>query len=102
MVDEFVVIGTSITLFAIGVYGLLSKRNLLRLVFSIEILINAATLNFIGFAVYLGRSLAMAQTAGLIIIALAAAEAAAGLALILESHRITRDVVVDKLSKLRG
>lgn len=92
----------SMILFVIGVYGLVSKRNLLRLIFSIEIMINAATLNFVAFAAYLGSSMSVAQIAGVIIIALAAAEAAAGLSLILEAHRLRKDVVVDQLREMKG
>ena len=92
----------SMILFAIGVYGLISKRNMLRLIFSIEIMINAAIINFVTFAAYLGLSMPVAQIAGVIVIALAAAEAAAGLSLILEAHRLRKDVVIDQLREMKG
>lgn len=92
----------SLSLLAIGVYGLITKRNALRLLFAVEIIINAATLNFVAFSRYLPTPSATGQTFVVFAIALAAAEAAAGLAIILIAFRLNRDVDVRELRRLRG
>jgi len=88
-------------LVAIGVYGLVTKRNAMRLVFSVEILINAANINFIAFNRFLWPS-ALGQTAVLFSIALAAAEASVILAIVVVAYRIHDDVDVGELKNLRG
>lgn len=92
----------SLCLLAIGVYGLISKRNALRLLFAVEIIINAATLNFIAFSRYLPSPSVTGQTFVVFAIALAAAEAAAGLAIIVVAFRLNRDIDVRELKRLRG
>ena len=86
---------------AIGVYGLVTKRNAMRLVFSVEILINAANINFVAFNRFLWPT-ALGQTAVLFSIALAAAEASVILAIVVVAYRIHDDVDVGELKNLRG
>jgi NADH:ubiquinone oxidoreductase subunit K len=88
-------------LFAVGVYGLVTKRNAMRLVFSVEILVNAANINFIAFNRFLWPA-ALGQTVVLFSIALAAAEAAVILAIVVVAYRIHDDVDVGELKNLRG
>ncbi len=95
-------IGTSAIFFAIGVYGLLSKKSAVRMLFAIEIIINAASLNIAAFARFTPFSLGGAQSVAIFVIALAAAEAAAGLALIIEAFRLRGKVDVDEMDELRG
>ena len=92
----------SAILFVIGVYGLIAKKNAIRMLFAVEIIINAATLNFIAFSRYLSTPNIIGQSAALFTIALAAAEAAVGLAIILHTYRIQDDIDVSELKKLRG
>ena len=91
----------SAALFAIGVYGLITKRNAMRLVFSVEIMINAANLNFVAFNRYLFAN-ALGETIVLFSIALAAAEAAVILAVIVVAYRIHDDVDASQLKSLEG
>ena len=91
----------SALLFGIGIYGLLTKRNAMRLVFAVEILVNAANINFIAFNRFLWPA-AVGQTAVLFSIALAAAEAAVILAIVVVAYRIHDDVDVAELKNLRG
>jgi len=91
----------SAILFAIGVYGLATKRNAMRLVFAVEILVNAANINFVAFNRFLWPA-ALGQTAVLFSIALAAAEAAVILAIIVVAYRIHDDVDVADLNSLKG
>ncbi len=95
-------IAASALFFAIGVYGLLSKKSAIRILFSIEIIINAASLNIAAFARFSPYNLGSAQSITIFIIALAAAEAAAGLALIIEAFRIRGKVDVNEMDELKG
>ena len=81
-------------LLSVGVYGLISKRNAIRLLFSVEIIINAALINFIAFARYSDSPLVTGQTFSLFAIALAATEAAIGLAIIVQAFRLNHDIDV--------
>ena len=86
-------------LFALGIYGLLTQRNALRLLISVELVLNAANINFVAFANMHGDAAGLAFT--LFSIALAAAEAAVGLAIFLHLYRHLRTVDVDRASALR-
>ncbi|MDG6902109.1 MAG: NADH-quinone oxidoreductase subunit NuoK [Nitrososphaerota archaeon] len=92
-------------LFGIGIYGLVTKKNALRLLFAVEIMINAANLNFVAFNQYLPFSAgtnAIGQTFVLFSIALAAAEAAVILAIVVVAYRLHQDVDVSELKSLEG
>lgn len=91
----------SALLFAIGVYGLISKRNALRMIFAVEILINAANINFVAFNRFLWPT-ALGQTIVLFSIALAAAEAAVILAIVVVAYRLHDDIDVSELKTLGG
>ena len=92
----------SIILFAIGIYGLITKGNALRLFFAVEIVINSANLNLVAFSRYLSPTNLEGQTFALFSIALAAAEAAVGLAIVMITFRLNKDVDVFKLRKLKN
>ncbi|MFC1754503.1 NADH-quinone oxidoreductase subunit NuoK [Thermoproteota archaeon] len=92
----------SIALYAIGVYGLISKRNALRLLFSIEIIACSAVFNLVVFSRFLPMLNMTGQTFALITIAILAAEAAVGLALILVAYRIRHDIDVYEMKEMRG
>ncbi|MEM4311663.1 MAG: NADH-quinone oxidoreductase subunit NuoK [Nitrososphaerales archaeon] len=92
----------SAILFGIGVYGLVSKRNALRLIFSVEIIINAAILNLVTFSTYSQPPTVSGQTFALFAIAVAAAEVAVGLAIIMVAFRLRSEIDVLDLKKLKG
>jgi len=92
----------SIILFSIGIYGLVTKGNALRLFFAIEIVVNAANLNLVAFSRYLSPPNLEGQTFALFSIALAASEAAVGLAIVMITFRLNKDVDVFKLRKLKN
>jgi NADH:ubiquinone oxidoreductase subunit K len=98
LTDYLVVSGA---LFAVGAYGLITKRNAMRLVFSVEMLINAANINFIAFNRYLWPE-ALGQTIVLFSIALAAGEAAVILAVVVVAYRLHDEVDVSELRNLEG
>lgn len=91
----------SAILFSIGIYGLVVKRNALRLLFAVELMINAANLNFVAFNQFLWNN-AIGQTFVLFSIALAAAEAAVILAIVVVAYRLHKDVDVSELDSMRG
>lgn len=99
LLHYFVVSGI---LLAIGAYGLIGKRNALRMIFAVEIIINAALLNFVAFSRYIPAPNVTGQTFAMFGIALAAAEAAAGLSIILVAFRLRDDIDVLQLDKLKG
>jgi NADH:ubiquinone oxidoreductase subunit K len=91
----------SLLLLAIGVYGLASKRDAIRLLFSLEIILNAALLNLVLFT-RLSPSMGVAgQVLALFVISIGACEVAVGLAIIILVYRRTGDVNVYELRKVR-
>jgi len=95
---DFVIV--SVALLAIGIYGLSVKRNFIRMLFAIEIIINAANLNLVAFARFLPHS--GGQTFALFSIAIAAAEVAVGLALIIVAYRMYKNIDVADFRSLKG
>ena len=89
-------------LFAIGIYGILSRRNIIGVLMSVEILFNAAALNFVAFNRYLYPDQLWGQGVVLFVIALAAAEAVLGLALVLALSRGFKTVLLEKIDLLKG
>ena len=92
----------SLVLLAIGIYGLIAKRNAIRLLFAVEIIINSATINFVAVSRYLQQPVITGQTFSLFAIALAATEAAVGLAIIVQAFRLNKDIDVLELKRLKG
>ena len=94
---EFVLV--SVALLGVGIYGLAVKRNAIRMLFAVEIIINAANLNLVAFARYVGDS--AGQSLALFSIAVAAAEVAVGLALVVVAYRMYRDVDIANFRSLK-
>lgn len=92
----------SAAMLGIGIYGLSVKRNAIRLLFSIEVIVNAANLNFAAFTRYMNPAQVTGQVIVFYSIAAAAMEAAVGLALILVAFRLNSTIDVRKLNKLKG
>ena len=97
MLDFLIV---SIALLAIGIYGISVKRNAIRMLFAVEMIVNAANLNLIAFARFLPNS--QGQTFALFSIAIAAAEVAVGLALIIVAYRMYKNVDIAEFRSLKG
>lgn len=95
---DFVLV--SVALLGIGIYGLSVKRNAIRMLFAVEIIINAANLNLVAFGRFVPDS--GGQTLALFSIAVAAAEVAVGLSLIIVAYRMYRNVDVAEFRSLRG
>jgi len=86
-------------LFCVGVLGLMVNRSALRILVSVELILNAANINFVAFAQHHGNGDGITFT--LFSIALAAAEAAIGLAIMIHVYRHFHSVDVDKPASLR-
>ncbi|MDB9315281.1 NADH-quinone oxidoreductase subunit NuoK [Spirulina sp. CS-785/01] len=79
-------------LFCIGIYGLVTSRNAVRVLMSVELLLNAVNLNLMGFSNFLDPQEIKGQVFTIFVITVAAAEAAVGLAIILAIYR-NRDTI---------
>lgn len=86
-------------LFLIGVIGVLLRRNALIILMSVELMLNAANMTILTFARMWGDI--SGHTFAMIVIAVAAAEAAVGLAIVVAVFRGRRNVDVDRLNALR-
>ena len=86
-------------LFAIGLSGVLTKRNALIVMMSVELMLNAANLTFLAFARQ-NASLA-GHAIAFFVIAVAAAEAAVGLAIVIAIYRTRQSINVDEVRALR-
>lgn len=90
-------------LFAIGLAGALIRRNSILVLIGIELMLNAANLNFIAFWRYGPNPEALTGMMFVIFsIAVAAAEAAVGLALIISLYRHTKTTNIDEVNSMRG
>lgn len=93
----------SALLFCIGLAGAITRRNAIMVLIGIELMLNAANLNFIAFWRFSENPETMAGlTFALFSIAIAAAEAAVGLALIITIYRHFRTANVDKVEEMKG
>jgi NADH-quinone oxidoreductase subunit K len=90
----------SAILFTIGVVGVLTRRNALIIFMSIELMLNSANLAFVAFSSVI-KSFS-GQIFVFFVIAVAAAEVAVGLALIVEIFKSKRSIDVDQISSLKG
>lgn len=93
-------IGLSAILFTIGALGVLIRRNAIIIFMSIELMLNAANLAFVAFA--RGFEALSGQIFVFFVMAVAAAEVAIGLALIVAIFRAKKSIDVDQMSSLKG
>jgi NADH:ubiquinone oxidoreductase subunit K len=89
-------------LFCIGLYGVLSRRNAIAILMSVELILNAANLNFLAFWRYTGPQQYDGIVFALIVMTVAACEAAVGLALIIAIFRDRQTVSMDSIDLMRG
>ncbi len=90
----------SLLLFSIGMLGVLTRRNAIVILMSIELMLNAANINFIAFSLQLNNM--MGQVFGVFTIAVAAGEVAVGLAVLLALYRNRDTVNVDEIHIMKG
>lgn len=88
-------------LFSIGMYGMVASRNAVRVLMSIELMLNAVNINLIAFARYVDPVTVKGQLFAIFILTVAAAEAAVGLAIVLSIYRNMSTVDMDKFNLLK-
>jgi NADH:ubiquinone oxidoreductase subunit K len=88
-------------LFSMGVYGVLARRNAVAILMSIELMLNAVNLNLVAFWRYLAPEALNGQTFAVFVFAVAAAEAAVGLALIISIYRNRETVVAEDVNMMK-
>ena len=92
----------ALVLFCIGLYGVLARRHLIGILIGAELMLNAASLNFMAFNYWVVEDPAFGQVMVLFIIGLAAAEAAVALSIVLAVYRSFRSADVTTLEELKG
>jgi NADH-quinone oxidoreductase subunit K len=101
--SRFLMIGA--LLFVIGVGGVLTRRNIIVIFMSIELILNAANLNFIAFSRYLQATGSLNAVAGQVfsvfVIVVAAAEAAIGLGIVIALYRNKETIWIDEIDILK-
>ena len=101
--SKFLVIAA--LLFVIGVAGVLTRRNIIVIFMSVELILNAANLNFIAFSRHLQETGSMNAVAGqvfaIFVIVVAAAEAAIGLGIVIALYRNRETIFLDKIDLLK-
>jgi NADH-quinone oxidoreductase subunit K len=95
-------LGLSAILFVIGAYGVLTKKSAIIVLMSVEMMLNAANINFVAFSAYSGGTNALnGQVFALVSIAIAAAEVAVGLAIIMNLYKARDTIGLDEINLLR-
>ncbi len=92
----------SALLFSLGLLGVLQRRNLIGMLISVELMLNAANLNFMAFNRFLTPDPVVGQVFALFVMGLAAAEAAIGLSIILALFRKMHSINIERAQKLKG
>lgn len=88
-------------LFSIGIFGALSRRNTIGILMSIELILNAANINLITFNKYLGNRDGLGQIFAIFVIAIAAASAIVGLALVISIYRNAKSILINKINLMK-
>lgn len=91
----------STLMFFIGVYGFLSRKNLITMLMCIEIMLNAININFVAFNKYLYPENMQGHFYSLFIIAIAAAEAAVAIAIVINLYRNLQSIDVEDVNKMK-
>jgi NAD(P)H-quinone oxidoreductase subunit 4L len=98
LLNQFLLLAA--VLFSIGVYGVISRRNGVAVLMSIELILNAVNINLIAFGA-MNNSIA-GQVFSLFVIAIAAAEVGVGLAIVLVIYRTRRSIDLDDVDLMKG
>jgi len=98
LLNEFLLLGAA--LFAIGVYGVLARRNGVMVLMSIELILNAGNINLVAFGAL--HHTVVGQVFALFVITIAAAEVGVGLAIVLMIYRNRASIDLDQIDAMRG
>ena len=100
MIPLFWYLLLSAALFSIGLFGVLARKNVIAILLGIELMLNAVNINLVAFWRYLDPTQMSGQAFAIIVFAVAAAEVAVGLALIISVYRRRKTTVADALDML--
>ena len=89
-------------LFCIGLFGVLSRKNAIAILMGVELMLNAVNINLLAFWRYRAVDGIAGQAFAIIVIAVAAAEVAVGLALVISVYRRSKTVVADDIHEMEG
>ena len=95
----FLIIST--LMFFIGVYGFLTRKNMITILMSVELILNAVNINFVAFNKYLFHNQLQGLFFTLIVIAVAAAEAAVAIAIIINIYRNFKSIAIDNVNEMK-
>lgn len=99
--DLYKYITVSMTLFLLGIWGIfLNRKNIIIMLMSIELMLLAVNLNFLVFSVYLDDLIG--QLFALLVLTVAAAESAIGLALLVVYYRVRGTIAVEFINLIKG
>lgn len=98
--EYFLVLST--LMFFTGIFGFLTRRNLITMLMSIELILNSVNINFVAFNHFLYPNNLQGQFFSLIVIAVAAAEAAVAIAIIINIYRNFKSIEVDKVNQMKN
>jgi NADH-quinone oxidoreductase subunit K len=91
----------SAALFCVGLFGVLSRKNAIAILLGVELMLNAVNINLVAFWRYLDPAVMTGQVFAIIVIAVAAAEVAVGLALIISVYRRRKTVIADEIDLMK-
>ena len=92
----------SAALFSIGLFGVLTRKNAVAILMGVELMLNSVNVNLIAFWRYRAPDLIAGQAFAVIVFAVAAAEVAVGLALMVAIFRTKHSIDVDQMNSLKG
>ncbi len=91
----------SALLFALGLFAVVTRRNAVAILMGVELMLNAANVNLVAFNKFVGPATMQGQVFALVVITLAACEAAVGLALVLAAYRSLETIYVDEINLMK-
>ena len=94
-------VALSAILFCIGIFGVLTRRNVISILMSIELILNAANLNLVAFNKYFGSPDGLGQVFALLVVAIAAAGSVVGLVLVIAIYRNGKSVYIDQVNSMK-
>ncbi|HMS65422.1 MAG TPA: NADH-quinone oxidoreductase subunit NuoK [Ignavibacteria bacterium] len=98
-IEYFIIMGT--LLFFIGVYGFLTRKNLITILMSTELILNSVNINFVAFNKYLYPQQLEGQFFALFVIAIAATEVAVAISIIISLYRKIKTIDVEKVNEMK-
>jgi len=90
----------SVALFGVGLFGILTQKSGIRILMCVEMLLNASNINFVAFGSAYGQMNGFVYA--FFVIAIAAAEAAVGLAIFVNLYRVRQTIDLDQVTTLKG